>query len=91
MYNFCYTIQLLVLLALACAPARVDAGPLTVGACYTACNTGWVTCLGGYGIVAGTTGPVGWWAWMTSAPAMCSAVQGTCMAACTTTVALPTP
>jgi hypothetical protein len=35
------------------------------------------------GLVAGVGGPVGWWAWLTGATATCSALQGTCMAACT--------
>ena len=63
--------------------------------CYSACNAGYVTCMVSSGLVAGTTGPVGWWAWLTSAAAGCSAVQGTCMATCTvgglTTAAVPTP
>ena len=71
--------------------SMVQCGPLTVGACYTACNAGYVSCLAGYGIVAGTTGPVGWIAWLTSAAAGCSAAQGACMSACTVTLALPTP
>jgi hypothetical protein len=71
--------------------SNVSAGPLTVGACYSACNAAWVTCLASYGIVAGTTGPIGWWAWFASAPAVCSGAQGACMAACTATVLLPTP
>lgn len=77
----------------------VDSGPIAAGSavayCYTACNAGWVTCLSAYGIVAGTTGPIGWWAWLYSAPAVCSAAQGVCMAACTAgglaVVAAPTP
>jgi hypothetical protein len=55
----------------------VKAGPIMAGSgvalCYTACNTGYVTCLAASGIVAGTTGPVGWYAWATSAPVGCSA------------------
>jgi len=54
-----------------------------VAACYTACNAGYVVCMAGSGLVAGTTGPVGWWAWITGAAAGCSAVQATCMTACT--------
>jgi hypothetical protein len=77
----------------------VGGGPVLAGsavaACYTACNAGWVTCLASYGIVAGAAGPVGWFAWLSSAPAGCSVVQGACMAACTAgglaTVAAPTP
>ena len=74
-----------------------EAGPIAAGsavaACYTACNTGYVTCMAASGLVAGTTGPVGWWAWITSAAGGCSIVQGACMTACTagglaTTVAL---
>ena len=35
------------------------------------------------GLVAGTTGPVGLWAWATSAAGSCSLIQGACMTACT--------
>lgn len=66
-----------------------DAGLLTTGACYSACNAGWVSCLAAAGVVAGTTGPVGWYAWLTGAPAACSAAQGACMVLCTTTVVIP--
>eukprot|EP01083_Nonionella_stella_P279394 950467_1 len=72
----------------------VEAGPFTCAAgmafyatCQTACNAGWVTCMGASGLVAGTTGPVGWWAWATSAAGACSAVQGVCMGACAVTAA----
>eukprot|EP00984_Skeletonema_dohrnii_P013082 scaffold5388_cov151-Skeletonema_dohrnii-CCMP3373.AAC.2 len=68
-----------------------EAGPITCAACYTACNAGYVTCMSASGLVAGTTGPVGWWAWATSAAAGCSAVQGVCMAACAASAAAPTP
>ena len=76
-----------------------EAGPITAGsavaACYTACNAGYVACMASSGMVAGVSGPVGWWAWATSAAAGCSAVQGTCMEACTAgglaTAATPTP
>lgn len=79
--------------------AQVIGGPITAGsavaACYTACNAGYVACMSGSGIVAGTTGPVGWWAWLTSAAAACSATQGVCMSACTAggvaAAATPTP
>jgi hypothetical protein len=53
-----------------------------VGTCYTACNVGYGTCLSLSGLTAGVVGPVGWVAWLTSAPAACSLAQGTCMAAC---------
>jgi hypothetical protein len=65
----------------------IESGPIAggsaVAACYTACNAGYVSCLASYGLVAGVTGPVGWWAWLVSAPVTCSAAQGTCMSACT--------
>ena len=66
-------------------------GPLACGACFTACNAGWVSCLAGYGIVAGTTGPIGWYAWLVSAPAMCSGIQSACMIGCGTLCLAPTP
>ena len=77
----------------------VQAGPIVAGSavslCYTACNAGYVVCMSSSGLVAGATGPVGWWAWLTSAAAGCSLAQGTCMAACTAgglaTAAAPTP
>lgn len=66
---------------------KVEAGPIMAGsavaACYTACNAGYVTCLAGSGLVAGMTGPVGWYAWITGAATGCSAVQAACMSACT--------
>ena len=71
--------------------ATASAGPVAVGMCYTACNTAWVSCLAAYGVVAGTSGPVGWYAWLTGAPAMCSGLQGACMAACTPLALAPTP
>eukprot|EP00465_Bigelowiella_longifila_P000746 CAMPEP_0185280520 /NCGR_PEP_ID=MMETSP1359-20130426/66177_1 /TAXON_ID=552665 /ORGANISM="Bigelowiella longifila, Strain CCMP242" /LENGTH=56 /DNA_ID=CAMNT_0027875789 /DNA_START=648 /DNA_END=818 /DNA_ORIENTATION=- len=44
---------------------------------------------------AAVTGPVGLWAWITSAAAACSVVQGSCMSSCTAvgllTAAAPTP
>lgn len=62
-------------------------GPIAAGSavslCYTACNAGWCTCMTASGLVAGTAGPVGWYAWATGAAASCSVIQGTCMAACT--------
>ena len=63
------------------------AGMAAYGTCQTACNAGWVTCLALNGVVAGAGGPVGWFAWLTSAPAACSAVQGVCMAACAASAA----
>lgn len=70
-----------------------NAGPLTVGACYTACNAGAVSCYGLCGVTFGTQ-PVGWLNALWGAPACvsaCGTVQGACMAACTTTVVAPTP
>ena len=69
---------------------EVQSGPVLVGACYTACNAGYVACMSASGLVAGTTGPVGWWAWLTGAAAACSFTQGACMSACTTLVVAPT-
>lgn len=76
-----------------------EAGPIAassaVSLCYTACNTGYVTCMASSGLVAGVSGPVGWVAWLTGAAGSCSLVQGACMAACTAvglaTAAAPTP
>lgn len=72
----------------------IEAGVLTCaaglayyGTCQMACNAGYVVCMIASGLVAGTTGPVGWWAWLTSVDAGCSSVQGTCMAACSVTAA----
>ena len=82
-----------------------SAGPLAYAACQTACNYGAVTCyslagltFGAATVGAAATGPVGWWAWLTSTPtstiaaaAACSAAQGTCMAACASLLVAPTP
>eukprot|EP00569_Conticribra_weissflogii_P007441 CAMPEP_0171340656 /NCGR_PEP_ID=MMETSP0878-20121228/8717_1 /TAXON_ID=67004 /ORGANISM="Thalassiosira weissflogii, Strain CCMP1336" /LENGTH=106 /DNA_ID=CAMNT_0011842769 /DNA_START=219 /DNA_END=539 /DNA_ORIENTATION=- len=68
-------------------PISCAAGIAYYGTCQTACNTGYVSCMAAAGLVAGTTGPVGWYAWLTSAPAGCSAVQGVCMATCAATAA----
>jgi hypothetical protein len=86
-------------------PPLVSGGPLTYAACQTACNYGAVTCYSLAGLTFGVstagaavTGPVGWWAWLTSTPtstiaaaAACSAAQGTCMAACTPLLVAPSP
>ena len=86
-------------------PNLVSAGSLAYAACQTACNYGAVTCYSLAGLTFGAasaaavaTGPVGWWAWLTSTPtstiaaaAACSAAQGTCMAACTPLLVAPTP
>eukprot|EP01068_Selenidium_serpulae_P015831 Selendium_serpulae@DN6247_c0_g2_i1.p1 len=70
----------------------VEGGPLTCAggiafyaSCQTACNVGYCTCMTASGLTAGMTGPVGWWAWLTGAPAACSVVQGACMATCAVT------
>lgn len=68
-----------------------NAGIVAQGVCYTACNSAWGTCLAASGLAMGGGGPVGWWAWLTSAAAACSALQGTCMAACTPLLLAPTP
>jgi hypothetical protein len=83
--------KIVIALAFAVLVQLATAGPLTVGACYSCCNAGYVACMSASGLVAGTTGPVGWWAWLTSAAAGCSAVQGACMAACSATIVAPTP
>ena len=83
-------------------PTVAYSGPLAYGLCQTACNYGAVTCYSLAGLtfgvttaVATATGPVGWWAWLTTTPtstlaaaAACSAAQGTCMAACTPLMAV---
>eukprot|EP00007_Cunea_sp_BSH-02190019_P002243 CAMPEP_0174229846 /NCGR_PEP_ID=MMETSP0417-20130205/731_1 /TAXON_ID=242541 /ORGANISM="Mayorella sp, Strain BSH-02190019" /LENGTH=72 /DNA_ID=CAMNT_0015307443 /DNA_START=187 /DNA_END=405 /DNA_ORIENTATION=+ len=71
--------------------APVRAGPALVGACYTACNAGVVACYAAAGVTFGVAGPIGWWAWLTSAPTACSAAQGLCMASCAATLVAPTP
>merc|ERR1712129_256052 len=63
------------------------AGITYYGTCQTACNAAYATCLAASGLTAGVTGPVGWWAWLTSAPALCSAAQGAGMATCFVTAA----
>ena len=69
-----------------CLATKAFSGPIAAGSavsiCYSACNAAWVTCMTASGLVAGTTGPVGWWAWATGAVATCSASQGACMTAC---------
>jgi hypothetical protein len=55
--------------------APVVAGPIAFAACQSACNYGAVCCYAKVGIVFGTvtlagaaTGPVGWFAWLTTNP-----------------------
>ena len=93
------------LILLLLLPTLVSSGPLAYAGCQTACNYGAVTCYSLAGLTFGVstvgaaaTGPVGWWAWLTSAPAStigaaaaCSAAQGACMAACTPLLVAPTP
>ena len=81
---------LCVLCVLFIAASLVDlshAGPIAAGStiayCYSLCNVSYVSCLAYYGIVAGTTGPIGWWAWIVAAPTWCSGLQGACMSGCT--------
>lgn len=76
---------LLVIISLAVS----DAGPVSVGLCYSACNAGYVSCMAASGLVSSGAGPVGWWAWLTGAAAACSATQGICMSACTALVVAP--
>jgi len=84
-------ILLLAIVLSASVISVVNAGPIAYGICQTACNAAAVSCYAASGIVMGTTGPVGWWAWLTSAATICSAAQGTCMAACTPLLVAPTP
>ncbi|CAE6470868.1 unnamed protein product [Rhizoctonia solani] len=73
---------------LALNAGQVQAGPIAMGMCYSACNAGYVTCCVSAGTVAGTfTLGLG----VPAAIAACSAVQGTCMAACTPLLLAPTP
>ncbi|QRV76181.1 transmembrane protein [Ceratobasidium sp. AG-Ba] len=67
---------------------QVQAGPVAMGLCYSACNTGYVTCCTAAGVTAGTfTLGLG----VPAALLGCSAVQGACMAACTPLLAAPSP
>eukprot|EP00954_Amorphochlora_amoebiformis_P019352 1332038-Amorphochlora_amoeboformis.AAC.2 len=66
-------------------------GPVAVGLCYTACNAAYCSCMASSGLVAGTTGPVGWYAWITGAAGACSAAQSVCMVSCASLAAAPTP
>ena len=95
----------LLVLFLCFAADTVLGGPIAYATCQSACNYGAVTCYSAAGLTFGVataagaaTGPVGWWAWITSAPtstiaaaAACSAAQGTCMAACAPLLVAPTP
>ena len=78
-------------LILAICISYVSAGPTAVGLCYTACNAAVVTCYSASGLTFGAAGPVGWYAWLTSAAALCSTAQGACMATCAATMFAPTP
>ncbi|CAE6512876.1 unnamed protein product [Rhizoctonia solani] len=74
--------------AVALNAGQVQAGPIAMGMCYSACNAGYVTCCTTAGITAGTfTLGLG----IPAAIAACSVVQGTCMAACTPLLVAPTP
>ncbi|CEL57659.1 hypothetical protein RSOLAG1IB_02402 [Rhizoctonia solani AG-1 IB] len=67
---------------------QVQAGPIAMGLCYSACNAGYVTCCISAGAVAGTfTLGLG----TPVALAACSVVQGACMSACTPLLLAPTP
>jgi len=67
--------------------AHAFAGPLAWGTCQTACNLGAVKCYSASGLIFGVSGPItGGIAAFT-----CSAIQGTCMAACTPLLVAPTP
>ncbi|OQV14256.1 hypothetical protein BV898_11493 [Hypsibius exemplaris] len=63
-------------------------GILAYGACQTGCNAGWVACCSAAGVTAGTvTAGLG----VPAAVMACSALQGTCMAACAALALAPTP
>ena len=67
---------------------QVLAGPIAMGICYTGCNAVWVACVAaGGGVAVVSTGGLG----VPAAIMACNAAQGTCMAACTIALALPTP
>jgi hypothetical protein len=95
-----YQTLAIAILLLAHVGSFVSAGPVLVAACYSACNAGAVTCYTGAGLVFGTvtlaTGPPSFWAMLTggagvaAAATACGAIQGSCMAACTTMIAAPT-
>ncbi|CAE6476971.1 unnamed protein product [Rhizoctonia solani] len=78
----------LALVAFTLNARHVHAGPVAMGACYTACNAGYVACCATAGITAGifTLG-----AGVPAALGACSAVQGVCMAACVPLGLAPTP
>ncbi|KAF8604943.1 hypothetical protein BDV93DRAFT_491014 [Ceratobasidium sp. AG-I] len=70
------------------ASQPVQAGPIAMGLCYSACNAGYVACCASAGTTAGTfTLGLG----VPAAVAGCSGAQGACMAACTTLIVTPTP
>ncbi|CAE6407261.1 unnamed protein product [Rhizoctonia solani] len=74
--------------ALAFNAGQVQAGPIAMGLCYSACNAGYVTCCASAGATAGTfTLGLG----VPAALAGCSVIQGACMSACTPLLAAPTP
>ncbi|KAH7345111.1 cysteine-rich protein [Rhizoctonia solani] len=76
------------LVVLALNTRHVHAGPATMGACYTACNVGYVTCCATAGVTAGVfTLGLG----VPAALGACSVVQGACMAACVPLGFAPTP
>ncbi|KAJ1311556.1 hypothetical protein OPQ81_010040 [Rhizoctonia solani] len=67
---------------------HVHAGPIFMAACYSACNAGYVTCCAAAGATIGVfTLGLG----VPATLAACSAVQGTCMAACVPLGVAPTP
>ena len=72
------------------ASAGLIAAGSGVAICYSACNAGYVTCMLGFGLVAGVAGPLAG-----PAAASCSVTQGACMSACTVgglaAVVAPTP
>eukprot|EP00347_Sterkiella_histriomuscorum_P010270 403376941 len=78
----------ILLIALVLLIQTASCGPLAMGICYTGCNIVWVACVSAGGGVAGvSTGGAG----VIPAILGCNAAQGSCMAACTVALALPSP
>jgi len=62
-------------------------GPIAWGACQTACNAAYCTCLASLGLTAGVAFPPS----LILSGGLCSAAQAACMAACTPLLVAPTP
>ncbi|KAJ1311555.1 hypothetical protein OPQ81_010039 [Rhizoctonia solani] len=81
-------IPIVALTAITWNAGQVEAGPIAMGLCYSACNAGYVKCCAAAGAVAGTfTLGLG----VPAALAACSVVQGVCMSGCTPLFGAPCP